>query len=177
MRAEPRHTFVAYRSRSRAGHIEDLSTAGGGFGSSSRLNETVEHHAVPVRGTPEIVLHPLDADEHLIKVPLVTGPRTTAAQAVGKALAKLLAPASNSLIGDNDATIGQHEFNISKAETEPVVQPDSMTDDLGRKPMAIVRVGLARHPGRLAGLQPGRCCPEYADDIRRIRCWRSRHRQ
>ena len=43
---------------------------------------------------------------------------------------------------------------ISKAETEHVIQPDSMADDLGWKPVAIARVGLACHPGSLAGLQP-----------------------
>jgi len=118
------------------------------------LNEDVEHDAILIHGTPKIVLHALNPDEHLIKVPLVTGLWTTAAQAIGKALAELLAPAPNGLIGDNDATLRQQEFNISKAEAERVIQPDGMADDLSGKAMAVVRVGWALHAASLAGLQP-----------------------
>jgi hypothetical protein len=37
------------------------------------LNKDVEHNAVLIHGTPEIVLHTLDPDEHLVEIPLVTG--------------------------------------------------------------------------------------------------------
>jgi hypothetical protein len=56
----------------------------GGFGTPPRLNEDVEHDAVLIHGTPGIVLHALDPDEHLVHMPLVAGPRTASAQAVGK---------------------------------------------------------------------------------------------
>ena len=89
----------------------------GCFGIAPRLNEDVHHDAVLIHGTPEIMLHAVDPDEHLIKVPLVTGPRTTVAQADGEALAELLAPATNGLIRDGDAALGQQEFNIWQKET------------------------------------------------------------
>ena len=73
----------------------------GGIGISALLNEDVEHNAVLIHGAPKIVLHALDPDEHLVQVPPVPGPWPAAAQAVGKAPAELLAPAPNSLIGDN----------------------------------------------------------------------------
>jgi hypothetical protein len=57
----------------------------GCFGIPSWLNQYVEHDTVLVHSTPKTVLHALDPHEHLIKVPLVTGPRTTSAQAVGEA--------------------------------------------------------------------------------------------
>jgi hypothetical protein len=118
------------------------------------LNEDVEHDAVLIHGTPKITLHALNPDEHLIQMPLVTGPRTTAAQAFGKALAKFLAPAPNGLIGDDDATLGQQELNIPQAEAEHVIQPDSMADDLGGKAMAVARVGRGLHGSNLASLKP-----------------------
>jgi hypothetical protein len=62
----------------------------GGFGIPPWLNEDVEHNAVLIHGTRKIVLHALDPDEHLIKVPLVTGSWPTTAQAVGKALREFL---------------------------------------------------------------------------------------
>src|ERR1700704_2129055 len=84
----------------------------GSFGIPPWLNEDVEHDTVLVDRAPKIMLHALDPDEHLIKVPLVTGPRTTATQAVGKALAEFLAPAPNGLIRDDDAPLSQKQLNI-----------------------------------------------------------------
>ena len=54
------------------------------------------------------------------------------AQAVGKALADFLAPAPYRLLRDEETILGQEQFDITQAEAEHVVQPNSMTDDLGR---------------------------------------------
>jgi hypothetical protein len=48
-----------------------------GLGIPPGLNQDVEHDTVLVHRAPKIMLYALDPDEHLIKVPLVTGPRTT----------------------------------------------------------------------------------------------------
>ena len=42
----------------------------GGLAISPILNKDVEDNAMLIDGTPEIVLHPLDPDEHFIYVPL-----------------------------------------------------------------------------------------------------------
>jgi len=117
----------------------------GGWGIAAFLNEDVEHNAVLIHGAPQIARHALDPDEHLVQVPLVAGSWPSAAQAVSKALAEFPAPAPNRLIGDNDATFSQEQLNISQAEAEHVVQPDSMADDLGGKAMAVVRVRWRFH--------------------------------
>ena len=126
----------------------------GGSGIPPWLNENVENDAVLIHGAPKIVLHALNPDEHLIKVPLVTGLWTTAAQAIGKGLAEFLAPAPNGLTGDDDTPLRQQKLTIAKAEAKHVVQPDSMADDFGGKAMAVVRVGRGLHVASLAGLQP-----------------------
>jgi hypothetical protein len=123
-----------------------------GPGISPGLNEDVEHDTVLVHRAPKIMLDALDPNEHLIEMPLVTGPRTTAAQAVGKAFAKFLAPTSNGLIGDDNVPLSQQQLNISKAESEQMVQPNGMADDLGRETVAVVRVWRGFHAGSLAGL-------------------------
>jgi hypothetical protein len=102
------------------------------------------------------MLYALDTDEHLIEVPLVTGPRPTAAQTVGKAPAEFLAPAPNGLVGENNAPFSQKQLDIPQAEAEHVIQPDSMADDLGGKAMAIVWIGWWLHVASLAGLRGGR---------------------
>ena len=58
---------------------------------------------------------------NLIKVPLVAGPRTAAAQTVGKGLAELLAPAPNRLVGEDHAPFGQEQLNVPQAEAENVI--------------------------------------------------------
>src|SRR3981081_231377 len=125
-----------------------------GFGVSPWLNQDVEHNAVLIHGTPKIVLHTLDPDEHLVHVPLVSRPWSAASQAAREGLAKLLAPLTNRLIGDNNATFSQKQLNIPQAEAEHVIQPDCVADDLGGKAMAVVRVGRGLHAASLAGLQP-----------------------
>jgi hypothetical protein len=77
-----------------------------------------------------------------------------AAKAFGKTLAELLAPASNRLIRDDNATLRQQKLNISQTEAENVIQPDSMADDLGGKAMAVARVGRGLQAANLAGLKP-----------------------
>jgi hypothetical protein len=44
----------------------------GSIGISPVLNNDVEHNAVLLEGTPELVLHTLDPDEHLVEVPIVS---------------------------------------------------------------------------------------------------------
>jgi hypothetical protein len=113
----------------------------GCFGIPPRLNEDVEHDAVLIHGTPKIVLHALDPDKHLVHVPLVSRPWSAASQAARECLAELLAPLTNRLMGDNDATFSLQQLNISQAEAEHVIQPDRVADDLGRKAVAVVRIG------------------------------------
>ncbi len=88
----------------------------GSFGISPLLQENVEYNTILIYGAPEAVLHPLDANEHLVHVPLVPRSWPAAAQTVGEALAELLAPAPHSLIGDDDAPLGQKKLNVPQAK-------------------------------------------------------------
>ena len=126
----------------------------GSIGIASVLNKDVKHNAVLIHGTPEIVLHALDPDEHLVHVPLDPGSWSAASQAVCERLAKLLAPPTNRLIRDDSAAFSQKHLNIPQNEAEHMIQPDRMADDLGRKAMAVVRIGRGFHAASLAGLQP-----------------------
>jgi hypothetical protein len=78
-----------------------------GGGIAPGLNEDLEHHAILIDGTPEIVLHASDSDENLVQVPLVPRSRPAAAQAASETRAEFLAPASYRLVGDYDAALSQ----------------------------------------------------------------------
>jgi hypothetical protein len=131
----------------------------GRLGIAPGLNQDVEHNTILVDGAPEIMLHALDTDEDLVHVPLVARSWPAAPQAVGETAGELLAPAPHRLVGDSDTAFRPDQLNIAQAEAEHVVQPDSVADDLGRKPMTAVRVGRWRHipvsPAYLAAAKPG----------------------
>ena len=140
----------------------------GSLGIAPILNKDVEDNAVLIDGALEIVLHSLDPDEHFIHVPLVPGPGSAAAQAIGKTLAEFLAPPPHCLIGDHDAPLGQEQLDVTQAEAEHVIQPHSMADDLGREAMAVVRVGWRLHATTLALPRSDRQ-PRYRDNARATR--------
>jgi len=48
-------------------------------------------------------------------------------------------------MGHQDAPFGQDQLDVTQAETEHVIQPDGMADDLDRKPMSRIRGGLVCH--------------------------------
>jgi len=107
----PPHGFAAYR-HDHARNIlkafqQPAKEALRGVGIPPWLNEDVEHDAVLIDRSPKIMPHALDPDEHLIKVPLVTGSWSAAAQVIGKALCEFFTPAPNGLTGDNNAPLGQ----------------------------------------------------------------------
>ena len=89
-------------------------------------------------------------------MPLVPWSWPAASQAIGETRAELLAPAAYRLVGDDNPTLSEEQLNIAQAEAEHVIQPHGVADDLGRKPMAIVRVGWRLHAASLARLQGDR---------------------
>jgi hypothetical protein len=126
----------------------------GGFAIPLLLHKNVEHHAILINRAPEIMQHALDANEHLIHVPLIPGLWSAAMKPVGEALAKFLAPTPYRFIGDDDASFGQKQFDIPQAEAEHVIEPDGVADDLGGEAMTVAGVRWRLHAANLAGLQP-----------------------
>jgi hypothetical protein len=64
--------------------------------------------------------------------------------------AELQAPSPHALVGDAHATLGQDQLDIAEAQAEHVVQPYRVVYQLGRKAVAIVRVGWLLHPTSVA---------------------------
>ena len=95
------------------------------LGVASGLDKDVEHNAILIHRAPEIMLHALDPNEHLIEIPLVAGPWPTSAQTVGETRRELLTPAAHRLVGDDDTALRQDQLDIAQTEAENVVQPDA----------------------------------------------------
>ena len=83
---------------------------------------------------PQVPLCAGDRDEHLIEVPFVAQPPTTTAQLVRVLGPEPVAPGPDRLLGHLDTTFEHQLRHVAQAQREPVLQPDAMADDLGRKP-------------------------------------------
>jgi hypothetical protein len=89
--------------------------------------------------------------EHLIQVPLVAGSGPSMPELMGIGLAARAAPLPYRFLRHDAATGEQELLPIAGAETEAEIQPDAMTDELGRE--AVVPAAVARgciHARRMA---------------------------
>ena len=95
-----------------------------------RLDEDVDHVAVFVHGPPQVLLPAPNPDEHLVQIPGVTLAAAPGPQAPGVVEPEGRAPLPDRLVGDGDSALGQQILDVAEAETEPVVQPHRVTDDV-----------------------------------------------
>jgi hypothetical protein len=83
---------------------------------------------------------PADPDEHLVHVPLVAGLWLPLPQHIGEDPAKAQAPLADALVANDDPTRRQDQLNIAQAQTEAVIEPDGMLDDVAREAEAAMRI-------------------------------------
>ena len=114
------------------------------------LDQDVEDISVLVDRTPQIVLLAANADEHLVHVPLVAGLWPSPLQHIGEDLAEAQTPLADALVADDDPARRQDQLNITQAQTEAVIQPHGMLDNLGREAKATIRVRRGRHAPQAA---------------------------
>ena len=113
----------------------------------SGLHQDVDLVPVLVDRPPQVLLPALNPDEQLIQilgVALPTPPGPQPSSIVGP---ERPTPLPNRLVGDRDSVLREEILHVPETETEPVVQPDRVTDDLGRKPVSSV----ARHTVTVPG--------------------------
>jgi len=104
-----------------------------------------------------------DPDDHLVEAPVGTRPWTAATRIAGGQQAELQKPATDGLIGDVNAALGQQVLGVAKGQREPGMEPDRVPDDPWRKTMSLERYrghsGTAATPDRpdqtLNGSMPG----------------------
>ena len=109
-------------------------------GITPALEKNVNDIAILVNGAPQLMLFTSDLDEDLIDNECVSIARVLAAQALGNLRPKRDAPEADRFTADGNTPFGEEVFDISVAQTESMVQPIGVTDDLGRKPVSVVNV-------------------------------------
>jgi hypothetical protein len=91
-----------------------------------------------VYGSPEIVPFAMDGQEHFVQMPRVTKSRAPSPQLIGIDLPELPAPIAHRFVRQDDAALRHQRFDIPVAQAEATGEPDTVTDNLRREPMAFI---------------------------------------
>ena len=102
-----------------------------------RLEQDVDHIAVLVDGAPEVAPLTPDGHEEFVQVPRAAQTTLSPLEPTGIRGTELLAPLSDGLVGNNNSPLCQEILDISEAQTEAVVEPDGVADDLRRESLPV----------------------------------------
>ncbi len=116
---------------------------------AARLDEDVDRVAVLIDRTPEIVSLALDGHEEFVQVSRVAQTTLVTFERTGVLETELQTPQSDGLVCDHDPPLCQEIFDISEAQTEAVVEPNGMADDLRRESVSAVAGCVVIHPASL----------------------------
>jgi len=100
---------------------------------TSGLHKHVDHVAVVVDRPPEVLLPTLDGHEQFVQVPGVAQASSAPSERTRVLRTEGPTPLPNRLVGDGDAPLSEEIFGIAEAQTEPVVVPDGVTNDVPRE--------------------------------------------
>ena len=98
-----------------------------------RLYQDVDHVAVLIHGTPEILLSAVDSNEDFVQVPNIAEAALTPLQFSDIVRTELPTPDSNRFIRDDDSPFGEKILDISEAQAETMVNPDGIADDFWKE--------------------------------------------
>jgi hypothetical protein len=104
-----------------------------------RLHQDIQHGAVLIDSPPQPVARSADLQQNLVEVPFVARSCSSPPLPPGKGGTELGAPLADRLMADDDAPLGEQILNVAEAEVETKVQPDGVSDDLGREAIATVQ--------------------------------------
>ncbi len=91
---------------------------------SMACDKDIEDIPVLVHRSPKIRTFAADCDEHFVHVPDVAESTLSSPQSACVFGSKFPAPGSNGFVGYGDATLREKVLDISKAQSEAMVQPD-----------------------------------------------------
>ena len=110
----------------------------GGFLVAAALDQDIEHIAMLIYRSPEIMGLPIDFEKDLVQMAFVATTRASSPQFVGIGLPKCEAPLPDCFIGEDNSTLCHRLFDITKTEREAKILPHSVTDNFWREAIAFV---------------------------------------
>ena len=100
---------------------------------------------------PEIVPLPLDVHEELIQVPDVSQPPLFVPEFPGVVWTEFLTPLPDGLVGDDHSSLCQQFLDVPEAQSESMLEPDGVTDDVRGIPVSVVAALIGFHQPSLLG--------------------------
>ena len=106
--------FVGYDHSRRVAQTlqQPAKEALGCLGVPATLDQVVEHVAMLINGSPEIMQFASDADKHLIQKPFVSGLRLPPLQRLGIGAPEAQTPLTDGLLADDDAPGGPGSIRL-----------------------------------------------------------------
>ena len=105
----------------------------GRIGIAPILQENVQHLAMSVDRSPEVLLLAPDAHEDLVQGPGPPHATLAPAQLGGERLAEAAHPATDGLVAELDPAPCQQFFHVPKAQGKAGIEPDGVADHLRRE--------------------------------------------
>jgi hypothetical protein len=102
--------------------------------------------AFRVHGTPQHVRFATQGDEHLVEVPCATRLASRCFHPASKALAKLVALASDRLVCHGHTALEEQFLDVAQAQLEAEVPAHGVTDDAGWKTVSVIDFGFIIAP-------------------------------
>jgi hypothetical protein len=103
------------------------------------LHQDVEFDTMLVDRTPQQVWFTAQCDEHLVEVPRVTRLASRRFHPMGKALAKLVAPASDRLICHGHTTLEEQFLDVTQTQLKAEIPAHGATDDFSWKTVTVIK--------------------------------------
>lgn len=105
---------------------------------SAFLEQDIENITVFVNGSPQVDSTAVNFELHLVDVPLICWLGAATTQLISKGLTEFEAQLANGLIGKAGTSLSHQFLNISIAEAEAKVEPNTVADDFSR--VAVVEI-------------------------------------
>jgi hypothetical protein len=101
-------------------------------------NQNIQHHAILIDRSPEVVGLAADLDIDFIQMPFVSRLPSLFAQFLSVFLTKLQTPLANRFIADDNAARSHHQLHIAKADGKLEVEPNTLLNDLDGKTIPFI---------------------------------------
>jgi hypothetical protein len=98
----------------------------------------INNFTILIDRSPQKMLPAIDLDEHLVYVERVAVSSVRPLQSSRVYSSEFDTPKSDGLSADGDATLSQQIFDVTVAQIETIVEPDSITDDVRREPVTFI---------------------------------------
>ena len=109
------------------------------------LDEDVDHVAVLIHCTPEILPFAVDRNKDFVQEPRITETALSSLQFPCVLRTELRTPLSDCFVRNDDPAFREQIFHIAKAQAEPIVMPHGVTDDFGWESVSMIGGSRAFH--------------------------------